>query len=424
MCRSCPPAKKGEAIAPSPKPINQNKWVSPYNPQDPSVSIPSIAEIKAVIPKHCFERSYFWSTYYVFRDTAWAIACAYIATKCLSTNVPSEPMDILKWVAGWSAYIFSQGTILFGHWILGHECGHGAFSPSTMFNDVWGFILHQAVLVPYFAWKYSHAKHHRRVNHLVDGESHVPSVKTMVGLTESDEREGFYAILHETLGENLFTGVKLTFYLLLGYPLYLAGYSSTGILAHDGTPLNDSYPDHFRPNSPLFPAKVYWKIAASTIAQFGLIGSLLYVGQFHTGHLPVFLYYWAPYLVVNAWLVVYTWLHHTDSSVPHYGADEWTWVRGALGTIDRPYGIFDFFHHRIGSTHVVHHLFHELPWYHAYEATAAVKAYLEPKGLYNYDPRPFPVAMWQSFKECHYVESREGIQYYKSLNDLSSKKTK
>jgi hypothetical protein len=32
--------------------------------------------------------------------------------------------------------------------------------------------------------------------------------------------------------------------------------------------------------------------------------------------------------------------------------------------------------------------------------------------------------MWQSFKECHYVESREGIQYYKSLNDLSSKKTK
>jgi fatty acid desaturase len=97
-------------------------------------------------------------------------------------------------------------------------------------------------------------------------------------------------------------------------------------------------------------------------------------------------------------------------------------LKGALATIDRPYGIFDFFHHRIGSTHVVHHLFHELPWYHAYEATAAVKAFLEPKGLYNYDPTFVPLAMWKVARECHYVESREGVQYYKSLDDVPKSK--
>jgi omega-6 fatty acid desaturase (delta-12 desaturase) len=129
-------------------------------------------------------------------------------------------------------------------------------------------------------------------------------------------------------------------------------------------------------------------------------------------------------LVVNGWLVVYTWLHHTDPSVPHYGNEEWTWVKGALATIDRPYGIFDFFHHRIGSTHVVHHLFHELPWYHAYEATDAVKAFLEPKGLYNYDPTPVPLAIWKIARNCHYVESREGVQYYKSFNDIPKKSAK
>ena len=37
----------------------------------------------------------------------------------------------------------------------------------------------------------------------------------------------------------------------------------------------------------------------------------------------------------NAWLVLYTWLQHNDPSVPQYGEDEWTWVKGALSTIDR-----------------------------------------------------------------------------------------
>merc|ERR1712094_91638 len=75
--------------------------------------------------------------------------------------------------------------------------------------------------------------------------------------------------------------------------------------------------------------------------------------------------------------------------VPHFGDDEWTWVRGALCTIDRPYaelfGFFDWMHPHIGSTHVRHHLFSNLPCYHAVEATKHLKAYLKPLGLYNYD---------------------------------------
>jgi len=30
--------------------------------------------------------------------------------------------------------------------------------------------------------------------------------------------------------------------------------------------------------------------------------------------------YGLPYLVINAWLVGYTWLHHTDLNIPHYNA--------------------------------------------------------------------------------------------------------
>merc|ERR1711968_232202 len=88
-------------------------------------------------------------------------------------------------------------------------------------------------------------------------------------------------------------------------------------------------------------------------------------------------WHFAPaYLWVNAWLVLYTRLHHTAPNVPHYGEDTWTWERGVLCTIDRQYGIFDWMHHHIGSTHVMHHCFPMIPCYNAVEATTAVKACL------------------------------------------------
>jgi omega-6 fatty acid desaturase (delta-12 desaturase) len=207
------------------------------------------------------------------------------------------------------------------------------------------------------------------------------------------------------------------------------GLASTGKIDHKGKPLDGRIADHFRPDSPMFNPKVSFKIALSTTAtvlQLAVLAYLMLPSQF--GPMPVILWYFNPYFFTNAWLVLYTWLQHNDPSVPHYGDGEWTWVRGALSTIDRPYGIFDFFHHRIGSTHVAHHLFHEMPHYNALEATHAIRAFLEPKGLYNYDPTPWYVAMWRVAKTCHYVQEETGIQYYKSMEDVpltkDAKKTK
>jgi len=236
-------------------------------------------------------------------------------------------------------------------------------------------------------------------------------------LGEHDERLGFYAAWHEAMGDGAFAGFQVWSHLAIGWPLYLLGLASTGRIAQDGTPLNGRIMDHFRPSSPMFPAKISWKITLSTATVVATLAGLVYaMGEY--GVLPVTLWYFCPYFFANAWLVLYTWLQHTDPSVPQYGEAEWTWVRGALTTIDRPYGIFDFFHHTIGSTHVCHHFFHEMPWYNADEATAALKAYLGPMGLYNYDPTPWYKAMWRIAHTCHYVESTEGIQYYKSLEDV------
>lgn len=415
---------------PSHRVKDDGAWVSPYNPLDTKApELPSKGEIKAVIPKECFERSALHSMYFVFRDSAMAAALVYGTSLVLSTDVPSDLIGVegLKWFLGWNFYAFWQGAILTGHWVLAHECGHGAFSSSQTFNDIMGFIMHQALLVPYFAWQYTHAKHHRRTNNLVDGESHVPSTGAENGVGPNKERESFYAVWHEAMGDGAFAAWQIFTHLVIGWPLYLMGLASTGRLANDGTFLAEGeIIDHFRPGSKMFPSKIKAKILLSTVTVLATLGLLVKLSLDH-GFLTVFLWYGAPYMWTNAWLVLYTWLQHTDPSIPQYGADEWTWVKGALSTIDRPYGIFDFFHHKIGSTHVAHHLFHEMPFYRADEATAAIKAYLEPKGLYNYDPTPWWKAMWRIAKTCHYVEGIEGIQYYQSLEDIplsSSQKKK
>jgi len=397
-------------------------WKSKYRPLDPNApKVPTKAQLKAVIPKRCFERSGTHSMIYVARDLLMVAGFAFATNSILSADLPSKifSLDTIGWIFGWNFYGFWMGTILTGPWVLAHECGHGAFSASQTFNDIVGFILHQALLVPYFAWQYSHAKHHRRTNHLTDGESHVPSTGKENGLGEHGARESFYALWHEAMGDGAFAAWQVYTHCFLGWPLYLMGLASTGRLAADGTFLADGeIIDHFRPSSKMFPRKVQGKIMLSTGTTMITMLFLLKLCIVDYGFLPVILWYFNPYIWANFWLVTYTWLQHTDPSVPQYGADEWTFMRGAITTIDRNYGIFCFFHHKIGSTHVAHHLFHEMPFFRADEATAAVKAYLDPMGLYNYDPTPWYKALWRIAKTCHYVDGIDGIQYYKSLEDI------
>lgn len=78
---------------------------------------------------------------------------------------------------------------------------------------------------------------------------------------------------------------------------------------------------------------------------------------------------------VNHWLVLITFLQHTDPILPHYRAAEFTFPRGALATLDRNLlgGGGSFFGwlgahatHGISETHVLHHVSSKIPHYHAY----------------------------------------------------------
>jgi fatty acid desaturase len=106
-----------------------------------------------------------------------------------------------------------------------------------------------------------------------------------------------------------------------------------------------------------------------------------------------------PLLVVYAWLTLVTWLQHTDVQVPHLDSSVWTWERGAAQSIDRSYHwILDVLHHRIGTTHQMHHFVPTIPHYHAVEATAALRtAFPE---VHRVDPTPICAALWHVATKC------------------------
>jgi omega-6 fatty acid desaturase (delta-12 desaturase) len=119
--------------------------------------------------------------------------------------------------------------------------------------------------------------------------------------------------------------------------------------------------------------------------------------------------YIGPVLGNNAFFILYTFLHHTHASLPHYRGPQWTRLRGALTTVDRSFGpwqLLDHLHHRIGSTHVLHHFFSSVPHYHAEEASRAIRPLLG--RYYLRDDTPWPKALYREFCDDKYVAPLPG----------------
>ena len=65
-----------------------------------------------------------------------------------------------------------------------------------------------------------------------------------------------------------------------------------------------------------------------------------------------------PTRVMASWICSYP--LSLAEQVPWFRGSAWSYMRGGLSTRDHDYGIFNNIHHDIG-THVVHHLFPQVP---------------------------------------------------------------
>jgi omega-6 fatty acid desaturase (delta-12 desaturase) len=323
----------------------------------------TVGDIRRAIPAHCFSRPLSKSFGYLFWDLFLVGVILYASTfiEPLASNERFGTLwgPILRHVL-WTMYWICQGCVCTGIWVIGHECGHRGFADSELINDVVGLVVHSFLLVPYFAWQISHRRHHSNTGSVEHDEVFVPRLASSEEIAKAEknlahhghhheEHEGFIAQTKGTLNRMGFIVIMLT----LGWPAYLLAN-----LSGNQSYSPERWVNHFSPNSPIFTTgsaqdKHNQKlILISDVALFGVFAVLYKCVQATSLSYMVYVYF-MPYLVVNFWLVLITYLQHTDMALPHYTDGQWDWLRGALATVDRDYGILNVVFHHITDTHVV-----------------------------------------------------------------------
>nr|WDA53421.1 omega-3 fatty acid desaturase [Erycina pusilla] len=351
---------------------------------DPGMPPPfRVSEIRAAIPKHCWVKNPWRSMSYVLRDVVVVFGLMVFASYFHS------------WIV-WPLYWVAQGTMFWALFVLGHDCGHGSFSKSRKLNSIVGHLLHSFILVPYHGWRISHRIHHQ--NH-----GHVEKDETWHPMTES---------VYKSL-DKLTKKLRFTIpFPLLAFPLYLWSRSP----GKDGS--------HFNPESDLFVQSERIDVITSTTCWLAMV-ALLTGLTFVMGPLQIFQLYAIPYCIFVMWLDFVTYLHHHghEEKLPWYRGKEWSYLRGGLTTLDRDYGWINNIHHDIG-THVIHHLFPQIPHYHLVEATKAAKPIL---GKYYREPEksaPLPFhllgILLRSLSCDHYVSDNGDVVYYEMDSELWS----
>ncbi len=257
---------------------------------------PDIQTIRDAIPAHCFVPSTWRSMGYVVRDVTMAVALGWAAL----TYIPLIENNLYR-TAAWIAYGYLQGLVLTGVWILAHEAGHGAFSVHDRFNNVVGWVLHSALMVPYFSWKYSHHRHHRFTGHMEKDMAFVPH-------TKADRQKKRLADLY--FDRELFEDVpivqlvKLIAHQLAGWQMYLLFNVSSG---SDSQQKKASWwrVSHFEPTSAVFRPSEAVFVAITDLGLF-IVAGLLYLASTVVGWKTVFLMYGVPYMWVHHWLGMFS----------------------------------------------------------------------------------------------------------------------
>lgn len=356
----------------------------------------TLKTIRDAIPAHCFKRDLGLSMFHLIKDLLVIAVIAFLGTHI--SSIPSKT-GLPGWVVYlvWPLYWYFQGCAMTGVWVVAHECGHQAFCDYEWINNTIGTLFHSMLLVPYHPWRITHGRHHNNTGSCDNDEVFAPSRRV-------DWKD---VALRDTAIGNLWgIFVMLTFGWWPGYLIY----NATGPAKYRGKNVS-----HLSPTAVFIDPKDYWLVVQSDIVLFTCFAILAYC-IYTYGIVTVGAYYLLPEMVVNLNLVLITYLQHTDVYMPHFRNAEWNWLRGAICTIDRKYGgllgMYDETLHHITDTHVCHHLFSTMPFYHAVEATPHIKRVLG--DYYKFDDTPIPLAVYRAFSCCQFVEDTGDTVFYKN----------
>ncbi|KAJ6526663.1 fatty acid desaturase-domain-containing protein [Mycena capillaripes] len=376
----------------------------------------TLKDIKDGIPARLFERRTPLAVWYLFRDvvvsgTFLALALQIDTTlklKLVESGVPKYAVDFATW-ACWLSYWWFQGLAFTGLWVIGHECGHGAFSANRRLCDVVGFITHSALLTPYFSWKFVHHRHHSNHASIENDEVYVPHTRSELKLPANVEGHDLEDLFGDTPLYTLYTLVRQQ---VIAFPAYL-------IFNVSGQKRYPRWSNHFNPNAIMFTKS---QASAVIMSNLGLIAMGVLINRLCAtfGSMTVLKLYGIPWLLVTHWFIMITYLHHTDPRLPHYRKGLWNFQRGAAATIDRDFLGWQgrFFLHDVAHYHVVHHFFPMMPWYNGEEATRHLRKVIGPH-YHRSDAYVFQV-LWYNYNFCQFVEDEGDVVFYRNREGKSA----
>ncbi|KAI0076538.1 hypothetical protein K474DRAFT_1597790 [Panus rudis PR-1116 ss-1] len=379
----------------------------------PSVTLKQIHD---AVPKHLLRADPLTSLGYIFRDILFCVTLFFFASSIdslarsgLGGWIPlSAPWQVKLLETGlWLTYWWWQGLVFAGFFCIAHELGHGTLFKSWYANNIPGFLIDTFILVPFFAWKASHNAHHKAVGSIERDENYVPYLRSDFKLPpqERARRADYAEVFEET---PIMTLGRMLVMQAFGWWLYV-GFNVMGSKMYpEGT-------NHFSPYSPLFKKEQRRGILISDIGLTLMASLLVYAASIY-GWKAVMMFYFVPYMVLMC-----TFLHHSDPTIPHYRKEEWSFLRGAAATVDRPIlgWMGRFFFHNVSHDHIAHHFFSQAPFYNQPQITEAIRSVL--KDDYNYDSTNTFYALYRSFTECVFIEDEGGIVFYKNADGVASR---
>jgi omega-6 fatty acid desaturase (delta-12 desaturase) len=305
----------------------------------------TIATIRDLIPREChrIEPWRSWTALLVcFLRTAFAL---FLLTLIQPTWGPSLAWQIPALVAAW---VFC-GWCYTGIFVLGHDCGHMAFSERRWVNELVGHICLSPVFTAFHNWRIGHNYHH---------------AKTQLRGQDTDWAEQMSTRAEYDAGTPyLKAHVRLGF----GTPIgWITGFW-VGIFRR-------MFMKTLVPQVPLT-RRAERELLFSNVVTVIVVGALTAALYRHGGAWAVLKYYYVPSLIAATTGAMLTYLHHTSADSMVFDRDGWTPFRGQVVStfnVRFPRWIealwFDI------NIHLVHHLAPKVPWYHLNEATEAIRA--------------------------------------------------
>lgn len=319
-----------------------------------------IGDIRELIPKDCYAIDPARSWGALARGVALLALAEVILTRIDLVWGPSLAWQAPALAAAW---LFA-GWAFTGIFVLGHDCGHMAFSERRWVNEVVGHLTLSPLFTGFHNWRIWHNFHHAKTQ--LRGQDPDWAEKMM---TRAEYEQA-------PLGEK--AHVRLGF----GTPLGILVGFWVGMFRR-------TFMKTLAPQIPLTreaPRELFMSSAIMLVSCAAISWAIGRTG----GAWAVVKYYYVPAFIAAAHGAMLTYLHHTSADALVFDRDGWTPFRGqVVSTYNVRFAAvceamwFDI------NIHLPHHLAPKLPWYNLKRAAEAIRAgkpevYLERRFSFAY----------------------------------------